>query len=349
MKIAVYTIALNEEQFVKRWHESAKDADYLLIADTGSTDKTVATAKKLGINVFNISVKPWRFDDSRNAALALVPSDIDYCIILDMDEVLVEGWREKFEKTVQENPHTIYNCQLTWNQHEDGTPGLQYGTPRVHARQGFRWTHPIHEIITPYGDGHSRGWMDIDILHLADATKSRSSYLPLLEMAVKEDPNSDRNAFYYARELFYYKRYKEAEQEFKRHLSLPKAVWPPERAASMRHIAKCGIEDAESWFKLAIKESPGRREPIVELARYYYEKLDWENCKEQCLEALKIKEKPLDYFCEDFAWGYLPYDYLAISCYYLGDKKNALKYGKKALDLNKEDQRLVKNLEFYNR
>jgi len=49
MKVAVYAIALNEEQFVKRWFESAKEADYLLIADTGSNDKTVSIAKKLGI------------------------------------------------------------------------------------------------------------------------------------------------------------------------------------------------------------------------------------------------------------------------------------------------------------
>ena len=41
LKIAVYAIALNEEQFVQRWYESAKDADYLLIGDTGSTDKTI--------------------------------------------------------------------------------------------------------------------------------------------------------------------------------------------------------------------------------------------------------------------------------------------------------------------
>ena len=41
MKIAVYTIALNEEQFVETWYESAKNADYLLIADTGSTDATI--------------------------------------------------------------------------------------------------------------------------------------------------------------------------------------------------------------------------------------------------------------------------------------------------------------------
>ena len=102
MKVAVYTIALNEVQFVKKWYESAKDADYLLIADTGSTDKTVELAKKLGINVISIGVKPWRFDDARNASLAALPLDIDYCIALDMDEILIEGWREELEKAHKE-------------------------------------------------------------------------------------------------------------------------------------------------------------------------------------------------------------------------------------------------------
>jgi len=75
LKVAVYTIALNEEQFVKPWFESAKEADYLLIADTGSTDGTVKKAKKLGINVIDVRVKPWRFDTARNASLAALPDD----------------------------------------------------------------------------------------------------------------------------------------------------------------------------------------------------------------------------------------------------------------------------------
>ena len=102
MKVAVYTIALNEEQFVKRWYESAKDADYLVIADTGSTDGTVELAKSLGINVFSISIDPWRFDDARNASLALIPNDIDYCICLDMDEVLNPGWKDALEVAFKE-------------------------------------------------------------------------------------------------------------------------------------------------------------------------------------------------------------------------------------------------------
>jgi glycosyltransferase involved in cell wall biosynthesis len=77
MKVAIYTIALNELQFVQPWYDSAKEADYLLIADTGSTDGTIEAAQKLGINVINVLVKPWRFDMGRNASLAALPADID--------------------------------------------------------------------------------------------------------------------------------------------------------------------------------------------------------------------------------------------------------------------------------
>jgi SAM-dependent methyltransferase len=48
-KICVYTISKNEEKFVKRWADSAKDADLLVIADTGSDDRTVEIAKECGI------------------------------------------------------------------------------------------------------------------------------------------------------------------------------------------------------------------------------------------------------------------------------------------------------------
>jgi len=348
MRVAVYTIALNEEQFVRDWYESAKEADYLLIADTGSTDGTVALAKSLGINVVEISIKPWRFDDARNASLAYLPNDIDYCISLDMDEVLVPGWRAHLESVPTQTTRPRY--KYTWNWTVDGKPGLQYGGDKIHSRHGYRWKHPVHEVLMCDRLTQVENWIDLEIHHHADNSKPRSQYLPLLAQSVLEDPSDDRNAFYYARELFFYGQIDESIKEFERHLGLPRAVWKPERAASMRYLAKMHTgQDREEWLKKAHKEDPNRREPLVELAQYYYEIKAWTACYQAANLALDIKEKPLDYLCEEFAWGYAPWDYAAISYYNLGNFEKALQYGSKAVELNPEDTRLISNLAFYSK
>lgn len=48
-KIVVYAISKNEEKHVKRWVESMKEADEIIVLDTGSTDKTVKLLKDLGV------------------------------------------------------------------------------------------------------------------------------------------------------------------------------------------------------------------------------------------------------------------------------------------------------------
>lgn len=350
LKVAVYTIALNEQEFVERWHESAKEADYLLIADTGSTDGTRETAIKLGINVIDVAVRPWRFDDARNASLVAIPEDIDYCIALDMDEVLLPGWKQELEKALEQGwTRPRYQYTWSWKDKEETIPSLQYGGDKIHARRGYRWSHPVHEVIRAYGETKEvQGWVGLEIHHHPDNTKSRGQYFPLLAMAVAEGPDDDRNAYYYARELYFNNMYEKAAVEFKRHLSLPKATWPPERAASMRYLAKIEIKNREFWLLEAIKQAPGRREALVELAKFYYDTSNWEECAKYSKKALEIAEKPLDYLCEDFAWGYLPWDLAAISSYWIGDRENASTYGKKALELNPaEKERLEGNIKYY--
>jgi glycosyltransferase involved in cell wall biosynthesis len=348
-KIAVYTIALNEEQFVERWYESAKDADYLLIADTGSTDGTRETAIKLGINVVDISVKPWRFDDARNASLAALPSDIDMCVQLDMDEILLPGWREKIEHAIEQGATKVrYNYTWNWKDEAQTIPSTTFGGEKIHARKGYRWKHPVHEVIVPYGDTVEKQiWTDLELHHHPDNSKSRSQYLPLLKLSAQEDPHDDRNAYYYARELYFYRQYDEAAREFKRHLGLPTAVWAPERAASMRYLAKIEPEEREQWLMKAHLEAPWRREALVELAQHLYSVEAWASCQYFALKALKIEEKPMDYLCEDFAWGELPWDLAAIASYNLGENDKALEYGLKALELNPSDVRLQNNIKYY--
>lgn len=347
MKIAVYTIAKNEEKFVERWAKSAEEADYRFILDTGSTDDTVAIATANGVKTAVVSISPWRFDDARNASLALLPGDIDICIALDMDEVLVPGWRQELEKVKPETTRPRY--QYTWSWKDDGTPGLQYGGDKIHARHGYRWKHPVHEVITADRITEVQEWVGLEVHHYPDHSKSRGQYFPLLELAVQEQPWDDRNSYYLAREYAYNQMWDKAAPEFKRHLSLPTAKWPAERAASMRWLAKAEPQNARMWLEKAIAEDPGRREALVDLANYFYQQSDPQNCYWTSLEALKITEKPLDYLCEEFAWGALPYDLAAISAWNLGFKNEALEYGTKAAELAPNDARLARNLEFYKR
>jgi hypothetical protein len=49
LKIAVYAIALNEEQHVDRWCDSVEGADVVVVADTGSRDRTVECLRARGV------------------------------------------------------------------------------------------------------------------------------------------------------------------------------------------------------------------------------------------------------------------------------------------------------------
>lgn len=343
-KIAVYAIAKNEEQFVQRWVDSASDADGLFVLDTGSSDRTVQIAQAAGVNVVIQEFVPWRFDTARNRSLEMIPSDYDMCIALDMDEVLVPGWRQHLEQAIADGV-TRPRYQYTWSWN-GSKPGLVYGGDKIHSRHGYMWKHPVHEVLTPcQGFDEVQRWYALEIHHFPDNSKSRSQYLPLLELAVSEDPEDDRNSHYLAREYFFAGRMQEAQQEFMRHLGLSKAVWKPERAQSMRYLYK--ITQREGWLRDAIRTCPDRREAWVDLAQHHYDRAEWSECLEAATGALRIKDRPLEYLTEDFAWGALPHDLAAIAAYKLGYFQQAKYHGMEAVKLSPYEDRLVDNYRWY--
>ena len=346
MKVAVYTIALNEAKHIKRWYESSKDADYHLIADTGSTDDTVKIAKSLGIKVVEISIKPWRFDDARNYALASLPFDIDYCISMDADEVLKEGWRAELQKCYDQGNLPRPRHRLVTDFTPDGAPAVEFFANRIHQRFNYRWRHPIHEVIVPYGSDFKEHYYEIglEIHHLPDSTKSRGQYLPMLEMAVDEEPYNPRNLYYYARELFFHKKYLEAKLVFQEYLKYTK--YPAEKSYALRYLAKCDPSNAEKHIKESIKTFYCR-EGVLALANHYYITKEWKKCYKAATEAMEIKERLNDFMSEAWAWGHMAYDLAAISAWQLGDWANAYKYGQIAVELSPNDERLTNNIKFY--
>lgn len=345
-RICVYAIAKNEKDHVARWAASARDADVVLLVDTGSRDGTIAAARKARVNVEKIKVTPWRFDVARNMALDLVPDDIDLCVALDLDEELQPGWRAALEESWEAGV-TRPRYRYTWSWNPDGTPGLVYGGDKIHARHGFVWKHPVHEVLTPTGE-QVEGWPPgLEIHHHPDSSKSRQSYMPLLKLSVEEDPDDDRNAFYYARELLYAGQRGEAASEFRRHLGLPTAVWAPERSTSMRFLAQCEPDQEETWLLRAAAESPWNREPWVALADLYYRQGVWPACFGAARRALSITSMPLEYLNDADAWGWKPHDLAAIAAHNLGMQADAIIHGLDALELAPDDERLKTNLGFY--
>ena len=325
------------------------EADTITVLDTGSTDNTVGELKKAGVDVFEEKIMPWRFDKARNRSLELVPQDADICVCVDLDEKFESGWREKLEKAWQSDTKRA-KYRYTWNFNPDGSEGYVFWLDKIHSRNDFYWEYPVHEVLcykgaTPCNTVLAEG---IQLNHHADPAKSREQYLPLLELAVAEKPDDDRNMHYLGREYMFKGEWKKSIETLKKHLEMPSAVWSDERCASMRYIARSykelqENEKAKEWLYKAIGEAPYLREPYTEMANLLYGESDWYGVIYFCEEALKIKERPKSYICEAEAWGSLPYDLASIGYYYTGDYKKALKAVSAAAELSPADSRIAAN------
>ena len=344
MKIAISAISKNEAQFVQRFCDSAKDADLICIADTGSTDDTVKLALECGAKVHDICISPWRFDLARNAALALLPRDIDVVISLDLDEVLEEGWREEIERVWELGKTTRLRYKFDWG------CGISFFYEKIFSRHGYRFHHAVHEYPRP--DGRIQEiYAHTDMLlvsHHPDNTKSRGQYMPLLELAVKEDPICPRNAFYHARELTFYARWQEAITALNRYLALPGATWITERGYAMRLLGKSHenlgqIYEANKWYQLATIECPTSREPWIDLSVFAYMQRDWNLSYYTAMKALSIKNKELVYTMDPSAWGEKPYMYASIAAWNLGKHEEARQLNEEALKFAPNDELLLAN------
>lgn len=347
LKIAVYAISKNEEQFVERFCASAKDADVVLIADTGSTDGTVEKALKCGATVHHIYISPWRFDLARNAALALIPADVDVCISLDLDEVLEPGWREEIERLWKPGETTNLWYLFDWG------CGIRFPYRKIHSRKGYKWKHPCHEDlqIDPRMKEVLAHSNQLLVSHHPDPTKSRGQYMDILEAAVKEDDRDPTHFFYYARELTFYKRWDEAIVALKKYLAMDAASNQNERCYAMRLLGKSYAEkgdqiEAEKWFTMAAAEAPNTREPWCELAMLVYRQQRWEECFAFSMRALRIKDRTLVYTCDPAVWGHWAHDLASVSAWHLGLLDLAVEQAKICVELSPDDTRLQANLAF---
>lgn len=237
MKIGVYSVYLNEQRQMLGFLETIKEADCVTLCDTGSTDASSDSINEfermytngLKVHRHKIRVNPWSFATARNAALALVPADVDICIRMDIDERLAPGSIEALREA------WIPGTRQIWYDFQH-SPGFVYQYNCVHARDGFYWKGIDHEGLYCDEKPPYLYVPDFKIIHEQDRTKPRTSILGRLERQALIEPSCRAN-YYLGREYFYYQRGPECITVLQR--CLEESAWDVERMDCYCMMAKC--------------------------------------------------------------------------------------------------------------
>lgn len=344
MKIAVYTIALNEAKHVAQWVEATKGADYRLVCDTGSTDNTVDLLNEARVETYQISVKPWRFDVARNTALSLLPDDIDVCLILDMDEIPEPDFFDKVRE------QWVSTANRGWVGLDTGST---WAADRLHSRQGFVWKYACHEVAVPsMGTEVESCFIQANIEHKPDNTKSRGQYLGMLKACVDEMPDDMRMRVYLIREYYFAEKWQELIDEGHRLFSHDRVgnCWDSELAAAYRGVGdaydKLGKPElAKEMYEKGMAAAPDEMEAVFPLAYWNYQNQNWQECFDLANKVNKLKVTG-HYLVNESIYKWRAYDLLAIASWNLGKKGSAKKWGRLAVEGNPTDKRLIDNYQF---
>ena len=150
----------------------------------------------------------------------------------------------------------------------------------------------------------------------------------------------------------YYQLWDKCIDTLIKHLELKTSTWKDERSASMRFIGRSyynlsRIEEARMWYRKAILEAPYLKEPLVELAILEHNTKNYQTSNNLLNLALTKQINYKSYINESFTRLSYIYDLLSINYYYLNDISNSIMYATKALELDKNNERIENNLKIF--
>ncbi len=177
MKIAATVITLNEERNIARAIESLRCCDQIVVLDSGSTDRTVELATRLGAIVVEDNWPGYAKQKNRAAEYA----EHDWILSLDADEALSEALEGEIWSVKKRGPaHDGYTMPRLaqymgrWILHGGWYPDRKV---RLYNRTKATWVGEfVHETVKVQG---SVGHLDANLLHFT--CESLSEHLRTLD------------------------------------------------------------------------------------------------------------------------------------------------------------------------
>jgi len=364
-RFSVTLIAKNEEKSLPNllaslWEFRERGGEIVLV-DTGSVDRTVSIAKEGGAKIFTEG------DRFRHAIDAELAAKINSTFIMDgeapivkagdsyfdfgesrayamglagNDFVLCPGCDEVFKKIDIDRIHGFIDSGFTqmrfdyiWSQNKDGSPKVRfYRDAYLFDRTKWHWIGSIHETVTENKPGEK--WLNLptDVAlvehHQLPQTGRSNRDATGLAISCINDPDNDRHAHYFARELMFQKRYRSAIKQFQRHTEAKK--WDLERGQSMTFIGDCywymgDKASAVRWYEDSFRFCAERRAPLMRLAELYFKDKDWKRAAAYASAALAIPY--LAFYANDMAhYGVMPHEILYASLCWMGERAEAKKH-----------------------
>lgn len=272
MKISVSMIVKNESSCLRKALESVKEADEIVIVDTGSIDNTIDIALEYTSRVYYGPTYNWidDFSHSRNQSLDLCTGD--WILIIDADEHLEEGGIEKLREAISKTDKTgLYFKTVSGPE--------MHRSIRAFKKESGRWEGKIHNFLI----GLDTEEVDITMYYgYSEAHKlDPDRALRILTKVCDENPEVARERYYLAREYYYRKDYENAVKHYDIYLKY--SEFTAERADALLMKARCYWflqrgEDARQACLQAIYHNPDFKEALYFMAEMHYEpwKSKWE-------------------------------------------------------------------------
>lgn len=331
MTLGLCMIVKNESEVLERALKSVVSfADEIVIVDTGSTDNTVEIAKKFTDKVYYFD---WidDFSAARNFALSKVESD--YWMWLDADDIVPQNTACGIAEFMQNANNNVDVIMLPYvvERTEDGKAIFSYYRERIIKNNSkYFWQGRVHEVVQPFGNIIK---LPFEIVH--EKPKDRGNNMRNLKIYRKSiaDGNilSEREQYYYARELYYNDFINEAIQEFNIFLAMPQGFYVNKIDACIM-LAKCYLKmnDIQSALDIVFHSfiyGLPTGEACCQLGSIYY------NCKDykkaiywyQCATLLK-PDIDSGAFIDFSAYDFTPFLWLTVCYDKLGDKEKAYEY-----------------------
>ena len=248
--ISVCMIVKNEEDVLARCLESIEGiADEIVVVDTGSSDRTREIAAQFTERVFDFA---WIDDFSAARNFSFSKAQMDYCMWLDADDVIRGEDREGFLELKRTLSPEVDVVMLPYHTGFDaaGNPSFSYYRERLLRRTGgFRWEGAIHEAIAPAGNIVYADTCAVTHrkIHPSDPDRNLNIFEKMLSAGKTLNP---REQFYYARELYYHKRFSDAASVYEAFLDGGMG-WVENCIGACQILAYCYYELGEEKKALA--------------------------------------------------------------------------------------------------